>query len=83
MVRSTSINGFEWYIDLAIAHDDEEGEVIDTFIMLRGASYEHYWAFDKALRNIGIDEGCCSLGTIDDIDYCHTEYPKVENGNTN
>jgi len=29
----------------------------------------NYWAFDRALKNIGVSEGCCSLGE----EYCKTE----------
>ena len=45
--------------------------LIDTFTILRDGSYQHYWAFDKGLKNIGVSNGCCSLGT----EYCHPEYP--------
>jgi len=42
---------------------------------LKNGSYHHYWAFDRALKSLGVSEGCCSLGE----DYCKTEdeYPKV------
>jgi len=45
---------------------------LDVFNFLRDGSYKHYWAFDKGLKNMGIDNGCCSLGT----NYCHPEYPQ-------
>ncbi len=48
------------------------------FTVLRDASYNHYWAFDKGLKDLGVSDGCCSLGTIDGINYCHSEYPKNE-----
>jgi len=48
----------------------------DAFIFLRDGSYTHYWAFDGGLKNMGISDGCCSLGS----EYCHPEYPQSENG---
>jgi len=48
-------------------------DLVDTFTILRNDSYKHYWSFDKGLKNLGITNGCCSLGTT----YCKTatEYP--------
>ncbi len=50
----------------------DNAALVDTFNILRDGSYSHYWAFDKGLKNLGVTEGCCSLGTL----YCHTEYPQ-------
>ncbi len=77
MVEVTDINDLNDYIDLA--ESDGAQDVVDAFTVLRNASYEHYWAFDQGLRNMGVDDGCCSLGIIGEVDYCHSEYPK--NGN--
>jgi hypothetical protein len=54
------LNGFS----VDVAHNS--AKVYDlTFI-------NNYWAFDSGLINIGISEGCCSLGD----EYCQPEYPK-------
>ncbi len=57
---------------------DVEGkqDLIDTFVFLKKGSYNHYWAFDDGLKNLGVNDGCCSLGIIEGVDYCHPEYPK-------
>jgi len=39
--------------------------------------YIHYWAFDKGLKNMGIDEGCASAGT----EYGNKDYPQNSHGN--
>ena len=72
MVEVTDINDLDE--DLRIAEDNQA--IIDTFTILRDGSYKHYWAFDKGLKNMGVSDGCCSLGT----DYCHPEYPQNEQG---
>ena len=48
-------------------------DLVTVFEKLRRVSYNHYWAFDKTLKNMGISKGCCVLGD----DYCKTpeEYP--------
>ena len=63
--------------DIAIAQNENATDVITVFNFLRNGSYNHYWSFDKGLKNKGISDGCCSLGTT----YCHPEYPQNENGN--
>jgi len=63
--------------DIKIAEASNAQDVVDTFNFLRNGSYNHYWAFDGALKNIGVSDGCCSLGTT----YCHPEYPENEKGN--
>ena len=52
------------------AHGNEA--IVDTFTILLDGSYKHYWAFDKGLKNMGVTDGCCSLGN----DYCKPEYPQ-------
>ena len=44
-----------------------------TFEYLISGSQSHYWAFHYALIQMGVKEGCCSVGS----DYCKTpdEYP--------
>jgi len=72
MVEVTDID------DLANFLEDEElpQDIKDSFTNLIEGSYKHYWAFDNGLKNLGIEDGCCSLDVIDGVDYCHSEYPK-------
>ena len=72
MVEVTDIEDLDKYIEQSKGAQD----LIDTFNILRDGSYKHYWAFDNGLKNLGISNGCCSLGVIDGINYCHEEYPK-------
>jgi len=76
MVEVTDINDLDNYIKMA--QDSKADDVIQSFEILRDGSYSHYWAFDKGLKNIGISDGCCSLGKVDGVDYCHNEYPTHE-----
>ena len=48
--------------------------LLDTFNILRDGSYKHYWVFDGILKEIGLEDGCCSAG----LSYCKTtdEYPR-------
>jgi len=64
--------------DIAIAQASNAQDVVDVFNFLRDGSYSHYWSFDQGLKNLGVENGCCSLGDP----YCKTEaeYPNVENG---
>ncbi|MFK5938258.1 MAG: DUF2202 domain-containing protein [Sulfurimonas sp.] len=61
-------------LDIYITQADTNEALIDTFNILRNGSYQHYWAFDSGLKNLGITDGCCSLGN----EYCKTtnEYPQ-------
>ena len=63
-------------LDKFIATTGNNQAIIDAFTVLRAGSYTHYWAFDSGLKNMGVADGCCSLGS----EYCHPEYPKSENG---
>jgi hypothetical protein len=76
MDEVTDINDLDNYIKMA--QDSKADDVIQSFEILRDGSYSHYWAFDKGLKNIGISDGCCSLGKVDGVDYCHNEYPTHE-----
>ena len=75
MVEVVDVTDLDEYIQLA--QTSEAIDVVDAFNILRDGSYNHYWAFDEGLKNIGISEGCCSLGDT----YCHPEYPQTEKGN--
>ena len=70
MVEVTDVNDLDEYI--ALAQESNATDVETVFTNLRSGSYSHYWAFDKGLKNMGITEGCCSLGD----EWCHTEYPQ-------
>jgi len=72
MVEVVDINDLDKFLVTA----DNNQYLIDAFTFLRDGSYTHYWAFDKGLKNMGVSDGCCSLGS----DYCHPEYPQNENG---
>ncbi len=75
MVEVVDVTDLDTYITLA--QNSQAQDVLDAFNILRNGSYNHYWAFDKGLKNMGISEGCCSLGS----EYCHSEYPQNEKGN--
>jgi len=70
MVEVTDIDDLDKYMQQA--NDTNAKDVLTIFDYLREGSYNHYWAFDKGLKNSGISNGCCSLGT----EYCHLEYPQ-------
>ena len=76
MVEVTDIN--DLLNDIALAQDSNATDVVTAFEFLRDGSYAHYWAFDAGLKTIGVVDGCCSLGTVDGVDYCHNEYPQHE-----
>jgi hypothetical protein len=71
MVEVTDIN--DLLVDIQAAQDSNASDVVTAFEFLRDGSYAHYWAFDKGLKNIGVTNGCCSLGD----EYCHDEYPQI------
>ena len=70
MVEVTDINDLDDYI--ALAQESNASDVEAVFTNLRSGSYSHYWAFDQGLKNIGVEDGCCSLGN----EWCHYEYPQ-------
>ena len=79
MIEVVDIDDLDKY--LLDAQESVAEDVVTVFEFLRDGSYSHYWAFDSGLKNIGISDGCCSLGE----EYCKTEfeYPKEEKGNGN
>ncbi len=79
MVEVTDVNDLNEYIEMA--KNSNAPDVEEAFTFLRNASYNHYWAFDTGLKNLGIGDGCCSLGVINGVDYCHNEYPQNEEHN--
>jgi len=70
MIEVTDINDLNPKIQNAI--DSGAKDLEDAFSFLRDGSYNHYWGFDTGLKNLGIDDGCCSLGD----EWCHPEYPQ-------
>ncbi len=78
MVEVTDID--DLLRDIQTAQDSNASDVVAVFEFLRDGSYKHYWSFDNALKGIGIADGCCDIGIIDGIDYCHPEYPQVQHG---
>ena len=74
MVEVTDINDLNKWLDVV----KDQPAIVTVFENLRSGSYNHYWAFDNALKSLGISEGCCVLGE----EYCKTpdEYPIHNNG---
>jgi hypothetical protein len=70
IVEVTDIDDLDIYIEQAT--ESNATDVLAVFNFLRNGSYNHYWAFDKGLKNMNVNDGCCSLGET----YCHPEYPK-------
>ncbi len=62
--------------DIALAQENNATDVATVFEFLRNGSYNHYWAFDRGLKSMGVEEGCCALGA----QYCHPEYPQNTRG---
>lgn len=56
MVEVTDINDLDKYITLA--QDSNATDILEAFKVLRDGSYKHYWAFDKGLKNLGVNDGC-------------------------
>lgn len=74
MVEVTDINDLNEDLLVAEGADD----LVSVFENLRSGSYNHYWAFDTALKGMGVADGCCILGE----DFCKTaeEYPATGGG---
>jgi hypothetical protein len=56
MVEVTDVEDLDKYIVQAAASNAED--IVAGFEVLRNGSYNHYWAFDKGLKNAGIVNGC-------------------------
>ena len=74
MVEVTDIDDLDGDIAAAAGAED----LVLVFENLRYGSYNHYWAFDRALKNLGVSKGCCILGEA----YCKTAeaYPQTRMG---
>jgi len=77
IVEVTDVNDLNEYIELA--HESNATDIEEAFTFLRNASYNHYWAFDTGLKNLGVAQGCCALGEIDGVNYCRPDFPNNEN----
>jgi len=77
MVEVVDINDLTEYITLAEKSDADD--IATVFGFLRQGSYQHYWAFDSALKTLGSTDGCCS----GEEEYCHPEYPQPTQGHGN
>ncbi len=62
--------------DIILAQNENATDVVTVFNFLRDGSYNHYWAFDKGIKKRGVTDGCCSVGTVDGVNFCHPEYPQ-------
>jgi hypothetical protein len=56
MVEVVDINDLDEYV--ALAEESNATDVLAAFDVLRDGSYNHYWAFDKGLKNLGVENGC-------------------------
>ena len=70
MVEVVDIDDLDKYI--VLAEEANASDVLTVFNFLRDGSYSHYWAFNEGLKNMGVTDGCCSLGQ----EHCHPEYPQ-------
>jgi len=73
-VEVTDVDDLDHDIEVA----DGAPDLVMVYSALRSGSYNHYWAFDRALKNLGVEDGCCSLGDA----YCKTpeEFPATNGG---
>jgi hypothetical protein len=60
MVEVTDVDDLNDYIE--VARKVDALDLISVFERLRAGSYNHYWAFDKALKAENIENGCASAG---------------------
>ena len=58
------------------AEESNASDVLQVFTALRNGSYNHYWAFDKGLKNMGVSEGCCAVDPVLGFDFCQPDYPQ-------
>lgn len=71
IIEVVDIYDLDEYIDLAQKSNASDIETVFNF--LRTGSYNHYDAFDNALKNKG-EEGCCPLA----LEFGHTECPDYQ-----
>ena len=56
----TDVNDLDEFI--ATAEEVNATDLVAVFENLRVGSYNHYWAFDNALKAEGVVNGCASAG---------------------
>jgi hypothetical protein len=81
MVEVTDVNDLDTYITMA--EDANATDLVAGFNVLRDGSYSHYWAFDKGLKNAGIDNGCYVEGDTLLGENKDGIYPVTEHGSDN
>ncbi len=79
MVEVTDINDLNMRIPSAVNAGADD--IVSVLNFLRDGSYSHYHSFDSGLKNMGLAQGCCTLGIVDGVDYCQPDYPKNNQGN--
>ncbi len=72
-VEVVDVTDLDKYIK--IAEEENADDILPVFNYLRDGSYNHYWAFDKGLKNSGLEKGCCTWENL-----CHDEYPQKDKG---
>ncbi len=72
-VEVVDVTDLDEYIK--IAEEENADDILPVFNYLRDGSYNHYWAFDKGLKNSGFEKGCCTWENL-----CHEEYPQEDKG---
>jgi len=78
MIEVVDIDDLDAYIVQATASN--ASDVMEVFNYLRNGSYNHYWSFDKGLKNMGVTNGCCSVPDFGSHQFCHPEYPQNTKG---
>ncbi|MGB5505146.1 MAG: DUF2202 domain-containing protein [Sulfurovum sp.] len=74
MVEVVDIVDLNEFIEMA--DEADASDVLQVFTSLRDGSYNHYWAFDTGLKDMGISEGCCVLEPALGFDFCQPDYPQ-------
>jgi hypothetical protein len=70
-VEVTDVDDLNHYIEIAGKVNAQD--LVSVFERLRAGSYNHYWAFDKALKAENLESGCASAG--DEFKKTLEEYP--------
>jgi len=78
MVEVVDVNDLDEYIKLA--EESNATDILEAFKVLRDGSYNHYWAFDKGLKNAGVANGCYVEGDALLGENKEGIYPTNENG---
>jgi len=79
MVEVVDVEDLDRYIEMA--QESNASDVVEAFTNLRSGSYNHYWSFDRGLKNLGVEEGCCALEPALGYEWCHPDFPQNQRGN--